>query len=95
MMNYDKEIQNLQNYMEQTSQQGKVYCEKKVYPGVVINIKNSEPFICKNEVSAKIFFLENERIKTKPFVDPDAEASGGDGKKKRGGGAAAKSEKEE
>lgn len=95
MMDYDKEIQNLQNYMEQTSQQGKVYCEKKVYPGVVINIKNSEPFLCKNEVSAKIFFLENERIKTKPFVDPDAEAGGGDGKKKRGGGAAAKSEKEE
>ena len=98
IMDYDKEIQNLHTYMEQTSQQGKVYCEKKIYPGVVITIKNAEPFICKNEVSAKVFFLENDRIKQKAFVDPETEAGGGDPKKKKGGATAptaGKTEKEE
>ncbi|MCX7998624.1 MAG: FapA family protein [Leptospiraceae bacterium] len=70
---YDKEIQTLQNYLEQTSQMGKVSFEKKMYPGVTVTIKNSEPFICKNELQAKTFFLENDKIKQKKYTNPELE----------------------
>ncbi|MCB1142037.1 MAG: FapA family protein [Leptospiraceae bacterium] len=83
IMDYDKEIQTLQVYMEQTSQQGKVYFEKTMFPGVTVTIKNSDPFICKNEIQSKILFLENDRIKQKPYVDPESEGS--DKKKKSSG----------
>jgi len=81
---YDKEIQTLQNYLEQTAQQGKVYFEKKMYPGVTVTIKNADPFICKHELQAKTLFLENDRIKQKPYSDPDNEGASSDPRRKRG-----------
>lgn len=85
LLDFDKEIQTLQNYLEQTSQLGKVFFEKKMYPGVKVTIKNSEPYLCKNELQAKTFFLENDKIKQKQYTDPDNENS--DSKKRRGGGS--------
>ncbi|MCB1177110.1 MAG: FapA family protein [Leptospiraceae bacterium] len=74
---YDKEIQTLEAYMEQSAQQGKVYFEKRMYPGVKVTIRNADPFVCKNEIQSKIFFLENDKIKQKPYVDPENEGSEG------------------
>jgi uncharacterized protein len=82
IMDLDKEIQTLKVYMEQSAQQGKVYFEKTMYGGVSIVIKNSEPFITKNEIQSKILYLENDRIKQKPYEDPDSE---GQEKKKKPG----------
>ncbi len=79
--NFDKEIQTIQSYMDQTAQQGKVYIEKKMYSGVKITIKNSEPYSSKNEINSKIFYLENDKIRQKPYVHPDNE--GLDPKKRR------------
>jgi uncharacterized protein (DUF342 family) len=81
VIDYDKEIQTLEAYLEQSAQQGKVYFEKKMYPGVKVTIRNSEPYVCKNEIQSKIFFLENDKIKQKPYIDPDSE--GTEGKKKK------------
>ncbi|HMZ62001.1 MAG TPA: hypothetical protein PL048_24740, partial [Leptospiraceae bacterium] len=46
-----------------------------------ITIKNSEPYSSKNEINSKIFYLENDKIRQKPYVHPDNE--GLDPKKRR------------
>jgi uncharacterized protein len=70
---YDKEIQTLRAYMEQSAIQGKVYFEKKMYSGVSVILKNSEAYSSKMDISSKILYLDNDKIKQKPYSDPDSE----------------------
>ncbi|MDX1958115.1 MAG: FapA family protein [Leptospiraceae bacterium] len=70
---YEKEIQTLRAYMEQSAIQGKVYFEKKMYPGVSVILKNSEPYSSKMEIISKTLYLENDKIRQKPYSDPESE----------------------
>lgn len=80
---FDKEIQTVKSYMQQTAEQGKVAFEKKMFPGVSITIKDSEAYSPKNEVTAKTIYYENGRIQQRPYSDPEAESKANTEKKKK------------
>ncbi|MCB1190786.1 MAG: FapA family protein [Leptospiraceae bacterium] len=68
----DKELEKLNAYMEETSEQGRVYIEKTIFRGVYVRIKNAD-YEVKKDTQSKIFYLENDKIKQTNFVDPDKE----------------------
>lgn len=69
---YENEIQNLQNYMEDKAANGKICIEKTLYGGVTIKIRNSD-FKTRNEIKHKTFVEENGAIRQVPYQDPEPE----------------------
>ncbi|EQA46717.1 PF03961 family protein [Leptospira broomii serovar Hurstbridge str. 5399] len=69
---YDNEIQNLQNYMEDKAANGKICIEKTLYGGVTLKIRNSD-FKTRNEIKHKTFVEENGVIRQLPYQDPEPE----------------------
>lgn len=67
---YEQEIQTLQNYLEETSEHGKISVEKVLFGGVTLKIKNAE-YRSKNEIKSKTFYQENGLIKQMPYEDPN------------------------
>ncbi|MBE7412945.1 MAG: FapA family protein [Leptospiraceae bacterium] len=67
---YEQEIQTLQNYLEETSEHGKISVEKILFGGVFLRIKNAE-YRVKNEIKTKTFYQENGLIKQMPYEDPN------------------------
>lgn len=69
---FDADLEKLQTYIDETSEHGKVFVEKTIYPGVNIKIKSSD-YEVKKETQAKVFYLENEKIKQTKYVDTEKE----------------------
>ncbi|EPG75930.1 PF03961 family protein [Leptospira fainei serovar Hurstbridge str. BUT 6] len=69
---YENEIQNLQNYMEDRAANGKICIEKTLYGGVTLKIRNSD-FKTRNEIKHKTFVEENGVIRQLPYQDPEPE----------------------
>lgn len=72
---YDKEIQTLVSYMEQTSERGRILVEKVVYAGVRITINGVEMDRLRNDMKSCVIFVDNEQIRYKPYIDPEADKS--------------------
>ena len=72
MQEFDKEIEKLNVYMQETSGYGKIYVEKTIYRGVHIQIKNAD-YEVKKDIEAKVFYLENDKIKQTNFQKTDKE----------------------
>ncbi|AOP34433.1 polymerase [Leptospira tipperaryensis] len=67
---FEVEIGNLKNYMEEKSSHGKISIEKVLYGGVTMKIRNSD-FKTRNEIKNKTFVEENGMIRQVPYEDPD------------------------
>ncbi|EPG67891.1 FapA family protein [Leptospira wolffii] len=67
---YETEIQNLRNYMEERAANGKISIEKTLYGGVTLKIRNSD-FKTRNEIKHKTFVEENGMIRQLPYQDPE------------------------
>ncbi|RHX80171.1 FapA family protein [Leptospira yasudae] len=67
---FETEINNLKNYMEEKSSHGKISIEKVLYGGVTMKIRNSD-YKTRNEIKNKTFVEENGMIRQVPYEDPD------------------------
>ncbi|PJZ70036.1 polymerase [Leptospira perolatii] len=67
---YEQEIQNLRNYVEERAANGKISVEKTLYGGVTLKIRNAE-YKTRNEIRNKTFLEENGNIRQLPYEDPD------------------------
>ncbi|WP_000519368.1 FapA family protein, partial [Leptospira interrogans] len=80
---FETEINNLKNYMEEKSSHGKISIEKVLYGGVTMRIRNSD-FKTRNEIKNKTFVEENGMIRQVPYEDPEPDKK--DWRKKRNRG---------
>ncbi|WP_078128860.1 FapA family protein [Leptospira alexanderi] len=77
---FETEINNLKNYMEEKSSYGRISIEKVLYGGVTMRIRNSD-FKTRNEIKNKTFVEENGMIRQVPYEDPEPDKK--DWRKKR------------
>lgn len=74
LLDYDGEIQTLQEYMEKTGANGMVYVEKSKFRGVSIRIKNVEDKdLTLQDLGACMLYLDVDKIKSAKYIDPEAE----------------------
>ncbi|TGK09866.1 DUF342 domain-containing protein [Leptospira fletcheri] len=67
---YENEIQNLRNYIEEKAANGMISVEKTLFGGVTLKIRNSD-FKTRNEIKHKTFVEENGVIRQLPYQDPE------------------------